>query len=106
MASFAGSASLSLRREPGWIYKPSWDLPLLIFSAVLVPFPFLVAWGAQVSGWMNPRQAIDLINILVAGLVGGPHLFSTVTFTFLDPKFRARHPRYALLALALPPIVV
>jgi hypothetical protein len=106
MAAFAGSPSLSLRREPGWIYKPSWDLPLLIFSAVLVPFPFLIAWAAQVSGWMNPQQAIDLVNILVAALIGGPHLFSTITYTVLDPKFRARHPRYAMLALGLPPIVV
>jgi hypothetical protein len=106
MAAYAGNPSLSLRREPGWIYKPSWDLPLLIFSAVLVPFPFVIAWGAQVSGWMTPQQAIDLVNILVAALIGGPHLFSTITYTFLDPKFRARHPRYAMLALALPPVVV
>ena len=57
-------------REPGWIYKPSWDLPLLIFSAILVPLPFLAAWGAQVSGWLKPQQAIDAINIAVAALVG------------------------------------
>lgn len=106
MAAYAGSPSLSLRREPGWIYKPSWDLPLIIFSAALVPFPFLIAWVAQVSGWMNPQQAIDLVNILVAALIGGPHLFSTITFTFLDPNFRARHPRYAALAFVLPPIVI
>jgi hypothetical protein len=101
-----GVATTAIRREPGWIYKPSWDLPLLIFSAVLVPLPFLVAWGAQVSGWVEPQQAIDLINIAVATLVGGPHLFSTVTFTFLDSRFRARHPRYAYAAFILPPIVV
>src|SRR5215469_1855567 len=49
-----------VRREPGWIYKPSWDLPVLIGSAVLVPMPFLIAWLAQISGWMKPQQAIDL----------------------------------------------
>jgi len=106
MAAFAGSPSLNLQREPGWIYKPSWDLPLLIFSAVLVPLPFLIAWGAQVTGWMNPQQAIDLINILVAALIGGPHLFSTITYTFLDPKFRAQHPRYAAIAFVLPCVVI
>jgi hypothetical protein len=105
MAAFAG-ASLAIRRQPGWIYKPSWDLPLLIFSAILVPLPFLIAWGAEVSGWMKPQQAIDLINIAVAGLIGGPHLFSTITFTFLDPKFRAKHPRYAAAAFILPCIVI
>ena len=106
MAAFAGSPSLLSRREPGWIYKPSWDLPVLIFSAVLVPLPFLVAWAAQVSGWMKAQQAIDLINIAVAALIGGPHLFSTVTFTFLDGKFRARHPRYVALAFVLPAAVI
>jgi hypothetical protein len=61
---------------------------------------------AQVSGLMKPQQAIDLINIAVAALVGGPHLFSTFTFTFLDGRFRTRYPKYAGLALVLPMIVV
>jgi len=103
MAAYAGAAPLVSGREPGWIYKPSWDLPLLIFSAVvLVPLPFMMAWLAQVSGWMSPRQAIDVVNITVATLIGGPHLFSTITFTFLDGKFRARYPWYAWLAFLLP----
>ncbi|PWU02538.1 MAG: hypothetical protein C5B51_20575 [Terriglobia bacterium] len=102
MAALAVSPSLMPYRRPGWIYKPSWDLPLLIFSAVLVPLPFLVAWTAQASGWMRPQQAIDLINITVAALVGGPHLFSTITYTFLDGRFRARHRWYSRLAFLLP----
>jgi hypothetical protein len=106
MAALAGSPSLISGREAGWIYKRSWDLPLLIFSAVLVPFPFLIAWLAQVSGLMKPKEAIDLINIVVATLVGGPHLFSTVTFTFLDPRFRARYRWYSSLAFILPVLVV
>jgi hypothetical protein len=90
-------------REPGWIYKPSWDLSLIIFSAVvLVPLPFFAAWLAQLSGLMSQRQAIDAINITVAALIGGPHLFSTITFTFLDGRFRARYPWYAWLAFLLP----
>jgi len=107
MAAYASAAPLVTGRTPGWIYKPSWDLPLLIFSAViLVPLPFLAAWLAQVSGWATPRQAIDVINIAVASLIGGPHLFSTITFTFLDGNFRARYPWYAWLALLLPAAVI
>jgi len=103
MAAYAGATPLVAGREPGWIYKPSWDLSLLIFSAVvLVPLPFVMAWLAQVSGWVTPKQAIDFINISVAALIGGPHLFSTITFTFLDGRFRARYPWYAWLALLLP----
>jgi hypothetical protein len=106
MAALAGSASVLSGRRAGWIYKPSWDLPVLILSAVLVPLPFLVAWGAQISGWVRQQQAIDIINIAVATLIGGPHLFSTVTFTVLDGRFRTRHPRYLAAALVLPLIVL
>ena len=107
MAAIASAAPRMIGREPGWLYKPSWDLPVLIFSAaVLVPLPFLAAWLAQLSGLMTQRQAIDLINITVAALIGGPHLFSTITFTFLDGKFRARHRWYAGLAFLLPAAVI
>src|SRR5262249_17695617 len=88
MAAFAPAPNLLSMRQAGCLYKPSWDLSLLIFSAVLVPLPFLVAWGAQISGWMNPGQAIDAVNITVALLIGGPHLFSTISYTFLDSNFR------------------
>ena len=106
MAAVAPSAGALAGRRPGWIYKPSWDLPVLILSAALVPLPFLVAWSAQYSGWVREQQAIDLINIVVATLVGGPHLFSTVTFTVLDSRFRRRHPKYLAAALLLPPFVL
>src|SRR5579872_369059 len=102
MAAIAYATPLAQRREPGWIYRPSWDLPLIIFSAALVPFPFLVAWLAQASGWMKQQQAVDLINITVALLIGGPHLFSTITYTFLDGNFRNRYPWYVYLAFILP----
>jgi hypothetical protein len=94
------------RREPGWIYKPSWDLPLIIFSAILVPLPFLIAWAAQATGWLNGEKTVDLINITVALLIGGPHLFSTITYTFLDGRFRERHRGYLAMAFVLPPIVI
>jgi hypothetical protein len=106
MAAIAVSPGLLTERQPGWIYKASWDLPLLILSAILVPLPILAAWAAEATGWMRPEKVIDLINITVAALVGGPHLFSTITYTLLDSRFRDRHPRYALMAALLPIVVV
>jgi hypothetical protein len=106
MAAVAQAPVLLSQREPGWIYKASWDLPLLIFSALLVPLPFLAAWAAQASGWLKPQQSVDAVNIAVAALVGGPHLFSTVTYSLLDGGFRSRYPRYAALAVLLPVGVV
>jgi hypothetical protein len=106
MAAIASASPAFPGRQAGWIYKPSWDLPVLILSAVLVPLPFLIAWLAQATGWMKEQQAIDAINIVVATLIGGPHLFSTVTYTLLDPAFRSKYRWYASLALALPVVVV
>lgn len=99
MAAYALAPTV---REPGWIYNRSWDLTLIIFSAVLVPLPFLIAWFAEATGLMTQTQAIDAINIIVAGLVGGPHLFSTITYTFLDRNFRQQHRVYSKLAFLIP----
>src|SRR5215813_2597177 len=105
MASAAEGHLLVLHRERGWICSPRWDLTLIIGSAVLVPLPLMFAFLVQSTGWLTQGQAIDVINIVVAALIGGPHLFSTVTFTFLDRDFRASHPRYAAAAFILPAIV-
>ncbi len=31
------------------------------------------------------------VNLIVAGLIGGPHLYSTFTYTFMEPSYRRRH---------------
>src|SRR5689334_13094337 len=102
MASAAAGSSLPLQRERGWIRSRQWDLTLIIGSAILVPLPILFASLVQVSGWMTQQQAIDAINIMVAALIGGPHLFSTVTFTFLNRSFLQRRPLYAACSFVLP----
>jgi len=105
MAAVA-EAPVLLRREPGWIYNKSWDLSHIILSSALVPMPFLFAWAAERTGWISAKQAIDIMNILVGALVGGPHLFSTFTLTFLDRSFRRSHPLYTWMALLIPVAVV
>ena len=80
-----------------WLRSPSWDLSLLILSAALVPIPLLLFHVAGMSQ--------TTVNLLVAGLIGGPHLYSTFTYTFLEPNYRRRHKRFLLASLALPVIV-
>ena len=93
-------------RDQGWIYRKSWDLTYLIFSAVLVPVPLLIADITVYCGLLTEEQAIGLVNLLVAGLVGGPHLWSTFTLTLLDRPFLRRHPMYASSCLVIPIAVV
>ena len=80
-----------------WLRSPGWDLSLLILSAALVPIPLLLFHG---SGSRRRRS-----TSLVAGLIGGPHLYSTFTYTFMEPRFRRRHGRFLAASLALPVFV-
>ncbi len=102
----ATAPALGLERESGWIYRRNWDLTFLIFSAALVPMPFACAWLAERVAGMTPAHAIELVNIVVATLIGGPHLFSTFTLTLLNRPFLRRHPYYAAAAVAIPVAVV
>jgi len=81
-----------------WIQSPGWDLGWLIGSAAIVPVVMLLVWGGASS---------PTINLGTTALVGGPHLFSTYTATYLDPRFRRSHrPMLWLITLAIPALVV
>lgn len=80
-----------------WLRSRDWDLTFLILSAALVPIPLLMYHGLGVSQ--------TAVNLIVAGLVGGPHLYSTFTYTFMEPNYRRRHRRFLAASLALPVIV-
>src|ERR1700709_1576308 len=87
----------SVASEGVWLRSPSWDLTFLILSAAPVPIPLLPYHGLGVSQ--------TAVNLLVAGLIGGPHLYSTFTYTFMEPNYRRRHRRFLAASLALPVIV-
>ena len=80
-----------------WLRSPRWDLTFLIGSAALIPIPLLAHHGLGVSQ--------TAVNLLVAGLIGGPHLYSTFTYTFMEPGYRRRHGRFLAGSLALPVLV-
>ena len=81
-----------------WIQSPRWDLSWLIGSAAIVPLVLLAVWGGASSG---------AINLGTTALIGGPHLFSTYTATYLDPRFRRSHrPMLWAISLAIPALVV
>jgi hypothetical protein len=83
--------------EGVWLRSRSWDLTFLILSAALVPIPLIMYHGLGVSQ--------TAVNLIVAGLVGGPHLYSTFTYTFMEPNYRRRHKRFLLASLLLPVLV-
>ena len=106
MATVTAIPLVSSQRKPGWIYNKRWDLTYLILSAALVPVPLLFAAFAEASGLMPRSTAIDIVNILVAGLIGGPHLYSTFTLTYLNRSFVKQHPIYTASSIFIPAFVI
>jgi hypothetical protein len=94
--SFAGHTA-SRASEGIWLRSRNWDLTFLILSAALVPIPLLM------YGQLGISQTA--VNLIVAGLVGGPHLYTTFTYTFFEPNYRERHRTFLLGSLCLPVIV-
>jgi hypothetical protein len=80
-----------------WLRSPAWDLSFLILSAALVPIPLVMFHVFGISQ--------TAVNLVVAGLIGGPHLYSTFTYTFMEPSYRRRHRGFLAASLALPVFV-
>ncbi len=80
-----------------WLYHKRWDLTFLIGSAALGAIPLILLYGFNVS--------TTAINLLVAGLVGGPHLYSTFGYTLAEGAYRKRQG-WLLLPCAIIPLTV
>ncbi|HEV3001324.1 MAG TPA: hypothetical protein VGW75_11345 [Solirubrobacteraceae bacterium] len=91
------ASRLGASTESVWLRSRQWDLTFLILSAALVPIPLLMYHGLGISQ--------TAVNLIVAGLIGGPHLYSTFTYTFMQRGYRERHRRFMLGSLLLPVFV-
>lgn len=92
------AVSVPLEEEGPWLLSRRWDLVFLIGSAILVPLPLIIKNGFGFS--------VAAVNIVVTILIGGPHLFSTFSYTLLERSFWRRHPFYASGAMLIPPFVI
>lgn len=90
--------AFGLTFQTPWLYSRRWDLTFIIGSAAVVAVPLLLFYQAGLSS--------SIVNMVVAAVVGGPHMYSTYTFTMLEPRFWRRYPLYALGAFAVPVGVV
>jgi hypothetical protein len=92
--TMALSASRGQSEQSVWLLGRRWDLALVLFSAILVPVPMIVH---LITGL--PNGAIDII---VAAIIGGPHMYATLTFSFMERRFLRAYPLYAFGAIAIP----
>lgn len=81
-----------------WLRSKRWDLSFLTCSGVLVVIPLLLY---EVLG-----SSAMFINLFVAGVIGGPHMYATFFRTALNPSFRHRHRFVTWSSLCIPVLVI
>lgn len=117
MGVSAAAVPSGLGTESRWLRSRNWDLTWISLSVVLVAAPYLaylaliglqsaIAPLAESFGATPESMSRNLINALVALLVGGPHMYATFTRTALDHDFSRKHPRLLLSSLLIPAVVV
>ena len=81
-----------------WLHSKRWDLAYLTGSGVLVVIPLILY---ELIG-----TSATFVNLFVAGVIGGPHMYATFFRTALDENFRQRHSWLIGTSLVIPVLVV
>lgn len=80
-----------------WLHSRKWDLTFLTCSGVLVIFPLLL--------YKLIGTSATFVNLIIAGIIGGPHMYATFFRTALEPSFRQRY-RWLMYSSVLIPVLV
>ncbi len=92
------AARTAVSHERLWLHSKRWDLTFLVGSAILGAIPLLMLHAFNVP--------VSAINLLVSGIVGGPHLYSTFGYTLADRSYRKRYGLILLPILFIPVCVI
>ncbi len=104
--SITYSAPLTSMSEGKWLNTRMWDLTFISLSVVLVTIPYL-AW-IFMSRVLNIESDMgrQAVNLMIAVLIGGPHMYATFTRTTFDKGFRHKHGSFIRSSIFIPLIVV
>lgn len=92
--------------EGKWLRNRSWDTIYMTLSVLLVPMPYLFYLIGKDILKVDPDSARNAINLVVALLVGGPHMYATFMRTALDKNFVKRYPMLIRSSIIIPIVVV
>src|ERR1051326_4481152 len=81
-----------------WLHSQRWDLLYITGSSILVVVP-LVLYAVM-------GHSATFINLFIAGVIGGPHMYATFSRTFLNASFWQRHRWLVASSLGIPVLVV
>jgi hypothetical protein len=105
MSVASSSIEVGGQTQGAWLRSRDWDLRWISLSVVLVAGPYLVYLGLlKLIPVVGPLAASlnadvdsvsrNIVNGVVALLVGGPHMYATFTRTALDRDFSGKHRRF------------
>src|SRR5258707_4047693 len=94
-----------IQPEGLWLRNRNWDTLYMTLSVLLVPLPYLF-YILGVSAGVEANVARNGVNLVVALLVGGPHMYATFMRTALDDKFVKRYPMLIRSSIIIPIVVV
>jgi hypothetical protein len=94
-----------IQPEGLWLRNRNWDTLFMTLSVLLVPMPYLVYLLGMGAG-LESDVSRNAVNIAVAVLVGGPHMYATFMRTALDDKFVKRYPMLIRSSIIIPVVVV
>ncbi len=95
-------------RHP-WLRSARWDLTFVILSVLVAFFPYSIyiflsgdaLHSASVKGTAAYNARVT-VNLLVALLLGGPHMYATFTRTLMDPDFRRKRFGFTASSILVP----
>ena len=97
-AALGRKASGAMWTQGPWLHSQRWDLLYITGSSGLVVLP-LVLYAVM-------GHSATFVNLFIAGVIGGPHMYATFFRTFLDASFWQRHRLLVGCSLGIPVLVV
>ncbi len=89
-----------------WIYNQRWDLIFISLSVILVPVPYLIWLAMRDVFQVQSETGRQAVNLLIAAMIGGPHMYATFTRTALDVNFREHYRGFLRSSVIIPMIVI
>jgi len=88
-----------------WLRNRNWDTLYITLSVFLVPLPYIVYLLGVSVLHVQDDVARNVVNVAIALLIGGPHMYATFMRTALDEQFVKRYPMLIRSSIIIPIVV-
>ena len=105
--AIGSSTAIQERLQPEglWLRDRNWDTIFMTLSVLLVPVPYIL-YLIGVNLGLDKDVSRNGVNLMVALLVGGPHMYATFMRTALDQNFVKRYTTLIRSSIMVPIVVV